>query len=183
VIAGRSAGDLGRLSGRRVALIADGDAAVDLVPRLVRVTGLLKVFLTDPVWVLPALTIPGPLGIPDLVLQLPLAERVGRLVADRVARAAAGDPHDPLTAVAEWLAGVSLRLQVRDAWTRRQLTPDRRWDRPPVRFSNGFYAALGADDCALVTWPITAFCAAGVRTADGIEHHVDAIVLAAGAVP
>jgi cation diffusion facilitator CzcD-associated flavoprotein CzcO len=169
------------LAGRRVALIAAGDAAVALVPGLVRTTGRLKVFLTDPVWVLPDLTLLGRWRVPDFLFQLPLVESGRRLVVDWVAEAMRGDPLDRLTAVAEWFGEVSLRLQVRDPWMRRQLTPDRRWSRPPVRFSSDFYGALVADNCELVTWPVTAFSAAGVRTGDGIEHHVDTIVLVAGA--
>jgi len=181
VILGRPGDGAKPLAGRRVALIADGDAAVELVPRLVRTTALLKVFLTDPVWVLPDLPLLVPLRVPDVLFQLPFVARIRQVVVDRVAQATVGDPQDPLTAVAEWFGEVSLRLQVRDPWMRRQLTPDRRWARPPVRFSTDFYGALVADNCELVTWPVTAFSAAGVRTGDGIEHHVDAIVLAAGA--
>ena len=125
VVSGRPGPDAERLSGRRVALLADGDAAVELVPSLLHTTGLLKVFLTNPVWVLPEITLPSSLGLAAPLLQLPFVESVRRLVSDRVARATSGNPDDTFTPVAEWLAVVSLWFQVRDPWTRRQLTPDR----------------------------------------------------------
>ena len=46
--------------------------------------------------------------------------------------------------------------------------------------SNDYYRALQQDNCKLITWPIATISAAGIRTADGIEHHVDAIVFATG---
>jgi hypothetical protein len=44
--------------------------------------------------------------------------------------------------------------------------------------SNRYYAALRRDDVDLVTWPIAGVVAAGIRTADGLEHHVDVIARA-----
>jgi hypothetical protein len=59
---------------------------------------------------------------------------------------------------------------------RRQLTPD---DQSPAPFarSDSYYPALRRANCELVTWPIATLSEVGVRTVDGIEHHVEVILL------
>lgn len=75
-------------------------------------------------------------------------------------------------------ARLHLRLAVRDPWTRRQLTPTD--GRHRVTVSRAYYAALQAPTCKLITWPVYAVVPNGVRSAEGIEHHVDVIVLGDG---
>lgn len=72
-------------------------------------------------------------------------------------------------------ARVNLRVQVRDSWLRHRLTPD---DTAGVAVHNSYYRALRQPHCTLVTWPIARLVPLGVRTVDGIEHRVDAIVYA-----
>lgn len=73
------------------------------------------------------------------------------------------------------LARLHLRLSVRDAWTRRLLTPGRFGSRDVV-VSPSYYRALQQSHCKLVTWPVYAVVADGVRTAEGIEHRVDVLI-------
>jgi cation diffusion facilitator CzcD-associated flavoprotein CzcO len=78
------------------------------------------------------------------------------------------------------LARAHLRLRVRDPWTRRLLTPDRRFGRrEPVSSGAGYYRAVQQPNCRLMTWPVYAIVADGVRSAEGIEHRVDCIVIGA----
>ncbi|WKG11589.1 NAD(P)/FAD-dependent oxidoreductase [Nocardia sp. PE-7] len=72
-------------------------------------------------------------------------------------------------------ARVNLFVQVRDSWLRHRLTPD---DTAGVAVHNSYYRALRQPHCTLVTWPIARLVPLGVRTVDGIEHRVDAIVYA-----
>ena len=46
--------------------------------------------------------------------------------------------------------------------------------------SSDYYPALQTDNCKLIDWPIATLSPAGIRTSDGIEHHLDAIVFATG---
>ncbi|MFE5479854.1 NAD(P)/FAD-dependent oxidoreductase [Nocardia sp. NPDC056541] len=73
------------------------------------------------------------------------------------------------------IAGVNLRVQVRDSWLRHRLTPD---DAAGVAVHNSYYRTLRQPHCTLVTWPIARLVPLGVRTVDGIEHQVDSIVYA-----
>lgn len=74
-------------------------------------------------------------------------------------------------------ARLHLRLGVRDPWTRRRLTPDGRFNRHRPRIDGRYYAALQQPHCTLITWPVYAIVPGGVRSAEGIEHHVDCIIL------
>lgn len=74
-------------------------------------------------------------------------------------------------------ARLHLRLRVRDPWTRRRLTPDARFNRHRPRIDGRYYAALQEAHCTLISWPVYALVPGGVRSAEGIEHHVDCIIL------
>ncbi|MEV5651509.1 NAD(P)/FAD-dependent oxidoreductase [Nocardia sp. NPDC052254] len=74
-------------------------------------------------------------------------------------------------------ARANLRIQVRDKWVRRQLTPEGGTD---IRRHSHYYRALQQPNCRLVTWPIATLAPLGIRTVDGIEHRVDCIIFAHG---
>lgn len=76
-------------------------------------------------------------------------------------------------------ARVHLRRRVRDPWTRRLLTPHRRFGSRRIAVSDDFYAALTRPNCKLIAWPVYAIVAGGVRTAEGIEHEADCIIVGA----
>jgi len=46
--------------------------------------------------------------------------------------------------------------------------------------SSDYYPPLQRDNCKLIDWPIATLSPVGVRTSDGIEHHVDCLVFATG---
>lgn len=144
--------------GKRVAVVATGRDAVRVVPSLALGAASVKVFLEDPDWVLPRL--PGPAsGVVRLGAAVPvLGPRARRL-----------------------LARAHLRVAVRDAWTRRLLTPDDRFGAHATATSSAFYAALQAGHVKLLRWPVYAVTAHGIRTAEGIEHRVDVLVVPAPA--
>ncbi|MBO0856638.1 MAG: NAD(P)/FAD-dependent oxidoreductase [Nocardia sp.] len=92
-------------------------------------------------------------------------------------------PRSPVPAVAKFLpsallrcaARANLRIQVRDSWVRRQLTPE---SATGIHRHNRYYHTLRRADCTLVTWPIARLAPRGIRTVDGIEHRVDTIIIA-----
>lgn len=156
VIDGRDAlgSRLGELHGRRVALLGEPAAVARVTNRLAASAGRLTVFLDEGVWVLPL-------------------RRRSRLDT-RLARTAV--PATVRRRVTRALARRHLDRGVRDAWTRRQLTPRGEPTRASVVYSTSFYRALRRGDVRLVTWPVAGIVAGGIRTADGLEHHVDVIV-------
>jgi cation diffusion facilitator CzcD-associated flavoprotein CzcO len=70
-----------------------------------------------------------------------------------------------------------LRRTIEDPWVRRQLKPIgvRR-----VAIRPGYYEALQQPQCKLYTWPAYAIVENGIRSAEGIEHQVDVIIVGAG---
>jgi cation diffusion facilitator CzcD-associated flavoprotein CzcO len=77
-------------------------------------------------------------------------------------------------------ARLNLRINVKDPWTRRRLTPGR-FGRQGVTLSRHYYDAIRHPDVTLVTWPVYAVTDDGVRTAEGIEHRLDTLVITATA--
>lgn len=147
-------GQLDQLDGMRVALVGDPVLVTRLASRLAERASVLKVFQRDPVWVLPR------------VLPVGLVVAVARsLVPDSLHRRMVGA-----------VATRHLRQQIGDRWIRRQLTPSGGPTNDNVVYSNRYYRVLRRDDVELITWPIAGVVPEGIRTADGLEHHVDAIV-------
>ena len=84
-------------------------------------------------------------------------------------------PAGPLRRLA---ARMHLRRAVDDPWLRRQLTPV--GDQRRVTVRPGYYEALQQPGCKLYTWPAYAIVEHGIRSAEGIEHRVDVIIVGSG---
>jgi cation diffusion facilitator CzcD-associated flavoprotein CzcO len=170
------------LDGLRVAVIGTGASAVQIVPRLAERVASLKVFQRTPGWVLPRLD----------QANSPATRAAFRAVPglQRLARTALFGAHElvalglvwptPVTSVVETLARAWLRHEIPDAWDRRRLTPEFRAGCKRMLVSSEYLAALRSETTKLITWPIARLSPRGVRTADGIEHELDAIVFATG---
>ncbi|EID79055.1 putative monooxygenase [Rhodococcus opacus RKJ300 = JCM 13270] len=88
--------------------------------------------------------------------------------------------HTAMTRLLQQISRLQLRRQIKDPWMRRQLTPRFTAGCKRLLVTNDYYPALSRENCTLITWPIATLCPEGIRTADGLEHHVDAIVFATG---
>jgi len=73
-------------------------------------------------------------------------------------------------------ARLNLRMSIKDPWTRRLLTPGQ-FGRREVALSRRYYRGLRHPSCTLVAWPVYAITDHGIRTAEGIEHRVDTVVI------
>lgn len=170
------------LTGKRVAVIGTGSSAVQIVPQLVGNAERVKVFQRTPGWVFPR---PNP-KVPGWTRQLfraaPITQDVARAgLFWTLETAAAGIVWDtPVTTLVEGLCRANLRATVKDPWLRRQLTPDFRAGCKRMLGSNAYFQALQDPTCELICWPIATLSPNGIRTADGIEHAIDAIVFATG---
>lgn len=173
-----SGADPALLGSGLTACIGTDQAMLDLIPALVDAGCRVKVFEDRP-----RLVLPDGLGV--------LPGRAGAVwalagFAGQVRRATNGLPAPAM--LCQQLANEEARLERRagslhrrrhlhDRWLRRQLTPSPHDDRPPLH-GDGYYRALGAAHCQLIGWPIARVTSHGVRTCDGLEHRVDAIVVA-----
>ena len=169
-------------TGKRVAVIGTGASAVQIVPELVKTAAAVKVFQRTPGWVLPRLDAPTPPLAQALFARLPATQQLARqaLFWGHEASATALVWKTPLSSLVARLGRMHLRMAVRDPWLRRQLTPDFTPGCKRMLVSSDYYPALQRDNCKLIDWPIATVSPVGIRTCDGIEHHLDCIVFATG---
>ncbi len=169
-------------TGKRVAVIGTGASAVQIIPELVKQADFVKVFQRTPGWVLPRLDIEMPAAAQELFAKVPAAQQLARqaLYWGHEFSATALVWDSPLTGLVARLGKAHLRRQVKDPWLRRQLTPDFTPGCKRMLISSDYYPALQKDNCKLIDWPIATISPVGIRTSDGIEHHLDAIVFATG---
>jgi cation diffusion facilitator CzcD-associated flavoprotein CzcO len=170
------------VAGKRVGVIGTGASSVQIVPELVRTAGSVKVFQRTPGWVLPRLDFGHPQWLRSVFRHAPAVQDAARWAwfagHEAVALGLVWD--SVFTTAVQAVARANLRLQVKDPWLRRRLTPDFRAGCKRMLMTSDYYRALQEDTCTLITWPIATLAENGVRTADGIEHEVDAVVLATG---
>ena len=169
-------------TGKRVAVIGTGASAVQIIPELVKQADFVKVLQRTPGWVLPRLDVPMPSAAQELFAKIPVTQQLARqaLYWGHEVSATALVWNSPLTGLVARLGKAHLRRQVKDPWLRRQLTPDFTPGCKRMLVSSDYYPALQRDNCKLIDWPIATISPVGLRTSDGIEHHVDCIVFATG---
>lgn len=169
-------------AGKKVAVVGTGASGVQIVPELVKVAESVKVFQRTAGWVLPRVNTPTADWAKRIYQKSPLAEKIIRSAwfwgHESVALGVVWDT--PFTRLVETVSLANLRLQVKDSWLRRQLTPDFSAGCKRLLMTSDYYPALQADNCKLVTWPIARLSPNGIRTVEGIEHQFDAIVFATG---
>jgi cation diffusion facilitator CzcD-associated flavoprotein CzcO len=169
-------------TGKRVGVIGTGASAIQIVPELVKQAAFVKVFQRTPGWVLPRLNPATPSAVQALFAKVPAAQQVARdaLFWGHEVSALALVWNSPLTSVVAGLGKLHLRRTVKDPWLRRQLTPGFTPGCKRMLISSDYYPALQRDNCKLIDWPIATLSPVGLRTSDGIEHHLDCIVFATG---
>jgi cation diffusion facilitator CzcD-associated flavoprotein CzcO len=148
----------------------------------VKRAGFVKVFQRTPGWVMPRLDVATPSAVQAVFAKVPATQQVARqlLFWGHEATATAMVWNTPLTSLVARLGQAHIRAQVKDPWLRRQLTPDFAPGCKRMLVSSDYYPALQKDNCKLIDWPIATLSPAGIRTSDGIEHHLDCIVFATG---
>ena len=169
-------------TGKRVAVIGTGASAIQIIPELVKQAEFVKVFQRTPGWVLPRWDVETPPAVQKVFAKAPAVQQLARqaLYWGHEASATALVWNSPLTSVVTRLGRMHLRRQVKDPWLRRQLTPDFTPGCKRMLVSSDYYPALQRANCKLIDWPIATLSPVGIRTSDGIEHHVDCIVFATG---
>ena len=169
-------------TGKRVAVVGTGASAVQIVPELVKQAEFVKVFQRTPGWVIPRMDIATPGRAQELFAKVPAVQRLARqaLFWGHEASATALVWDSPLSSLIARLGKAHLHRQVKDPWLRRQLTPDFTPGCKRMLVSSDYYPALQRENCKLIDWPIATMSPAGIRTSDGVEHHLDAVVFATG---
>ncbi|OMB82644.1 flavin-containing monooxygenase [Mycolicibacterium conceptionense] len=169
--------------GRRIAVIGTGSTGVQVVSALQPKAQSLLHFARSPQWILWA----------------PMSMRQSSILAKMLRRRPGW--HDALFRRLQWASGIladvvttpswrrtlvqsyarwSLAAQVRDRSLRAKLTPDYEPLCKRQVVSGTYYRAIKRPNASLIVEPIEEFTPTGIRTADGIHHDVDVVVLATG---
>jgi cation diffusion facilitator CzcD-associated flavoprotein CzcO len=176
------------LRGKRIAVVGTGSTASQLVPALQPVVSKLLVFQREPGWVLPK-------GDHDYTtaerrrLHNPLVHRYRRAkwywgAEKRLWNGSAYRPGTPVHTAAEEAA----RQYIAKAFEDRpdliaSMTPSYPFWGKRTIFSSDFYPALKQPNVEVVPRAVSAVTRQGVVDVDGVEHPVDALVLATGFQP
>ena len=163
------------LTGKRVAVIGTGASAIQFVPAIADRVAALTLFQRSAAHVIPK---------PDRAYR---TRRPGNRAAARAfwtaffETGAVGLTSRRAAALPFRLASAALRRsQVRDPGLRARLTPAHPIGCKRILISSDYYPTLGRPHVGVVTAPIAAVTVTGVRTADGVEHPADVIILGTG---
>jgi cation diffusion facilitator CzcD-associated flavoprotein CzcO len=170
------------LADRRVGVIGTGASAIQFVPHLQREAQQVTVFQRTPPWIVPR---------PDRAVgaaerwvyrHVPVAHQLARAGVYTLleSRALGFVLHPALLKPVERIALRHLHRAVTDPELRAKLTAHYSIGCKRILVSNDYYPALAADNVEVVTDAITAIEPTGVRTADGVLHEIDTLVLGTG---
>ncbi len=171
------------LRGKRVGIIGTGSTSCQVVGAIAADVAHLDVYQRTPHWITPmpqkrysALwrailrRFPG--------VQMFVRNRIRHYMESTFGRATLGDERQQRKIEKRCLK--FLRQSVPDPELRARLTPSYRATCKRLILCSDYYPALMRDNVDLVTGEIAAVVPEGVRTADGVTHATDVLVLATG---
>lgn len=170
------------LAGQDVAVIGNAASAIQLVPELARVARRVSVFQRSANWFYPRGNRRWHPIETALFCWLPGWARLYRwwLWLSLESRWLAFRPGSRAAKLMDWLCRRHLHKSVPDDAARAKMTPDYPVGAKRILLSDDWFAALERDNVRLVTDPIAAVEAEGLRTQDGALHPADVLVFATG---
>ena len=173
------------LRDKRVGVIGTGASAIQLIPAVAGEVERLTVFQRTPIWCLPKLDAPLSKRRQRILRRVPGAMLAARWLSQAfveltfvlVAHFAGTFPFLARQGEAE---ARKLLGRVEDEAVREKLTPHYRLGCKRPSFSNEYVRAFNRANVHLETTAIDAVEPTGIRTADGVLHELDVLVLATG---
>ncbi len=170
------------LRGKRVAVIGTGASAIQFVPEIAGTVGQMHLFQRTPPWIVPKPDHAIPRWRQRLFRGLPPLHWLYRAwIYWTFEMRALGFVVEPR--ILRWLQKLALKyLQacVPDPALRAKLTPNYTMGCKRILMSNDYYQALQRPNVEVVTDGIASITPDGIRTRDGIERPVDAIICGTG---
>lgn len=172
------------LDGARVGVIGTGSSAVQITSAMVDTVGELRLFQRTPQWIL---QVPNdPIAEQDIArfraqpqAMVALHDELSTSFTENFANAVV-DAESAQIKMIEDLCRENLETNVADPELRERLRPNYRAACKRLIVSPDFYRAIQRPNAVLVTERIAKVEPQGVRTADGVVHPLDALVLATG---
>jgi cation diffusion facilitator CzcD-associated flavoprotein CzcO len=170
------------LAGKTVAVIGTGASAIQFVPEIAPTVGRLHVFQRTPPWIIPKPDRAMGRRERGLYRRLrPVHWLLRALIYWVMEARAIGFVLSPrLMHFFERQARKFLEASVPDAALRAKLTPGYAIGCKRILISNDWYPALQRENVGLVTDGIERITRTGIRTRDGVERKVDAIICGTG---
>ena len=169
------------LKGLRVGVIGTGASAIQIVPAIASEVRRLTLFQRTPAWVVPRADRAYSRMEKRLKAMIPAWERLiryGQYWRNEAFGAAIRRPD-----LLEWSKKYLVRhlySQVKDPVLRRKLTPNYTPGCKRILLSDDYYPALTQSHVHVETNGIEKITAGGIRTTDGQEHELDALICATG---
>ncbi len=170
------------LTGKRVAVIGTGASAIQFIPPIAAQVAQLHVFQRSAAYVL---------SKPDrayrpweiaVMRRLPWLQKLDRGLkyVQHESRVLAFTVFPNMMKGMQFLFRQNLKRGIQDPAFRQRLVPDYPMGCKRILISNDYYPALERANVEVVNEDIEAVTATGVRTADGREREVDAIIYGTG---
>lgn len=171
------------LTGKRVAVIGTGCSAIQVVPAIQPAVGQVTVFQRSPGWTIPKGDFPYPKWAQRVFARFPVVQRL-----DRAANYAFHDlaayglsrRSTKLLRPFRALGELQIRRAIKDPELRRKVTPTDEIGCKRIMLTDDWYPTLTKPNVDLTDQHIERISAHAIRTADGVEHPTDVLVLATG---
>jgi len=174
------------LNGKRVGIIGTGSTAAQVIPEVAKQAQKLSVFQRTPQWIIPL----GNKEIteeqretlrknPNKLRRLRLFYEWG--LSQLLTKAVTGAKLQ--NTLFSFICKKNLASSIKDPVLRKKLTPDYKVGCKRIIINTTFYPAIQRDNVDLVTEGIVEITEKGIKTADGTEHELDALVLSTGFDP
>ena len=170
------------LKDKTVAVIGTGASAIQIVPAIAPVVKQLDLFQRSPAWIIPKPDKPISAFRRAMYNKLPFTRWLHRTrlywTHELMAFGFTG-----ATGIMKLFSKVALRYikqSIKDELLRKKVTPDYVLGCKRVLLSNDYYPALQRGNVNVITEGIKEINATGIRTIDGRQYNVEAIVMATG---
>ncbi|WP_300425094.1 NAD(P)/FAD-dependent oxidoreductase [uncultured Thalassolituus sp.] len=170
------------LTGKRVAVIGTGASAIQFVPEILRQVAHLDVYQRSAPYVLPKPDKQYPEMQRALFRRIPLLQKLDRgwQYCYHELRQLALNTRFKKTSIVDHLFHKHIRDIVKDDDLRQRLMPDYPIGCKRILISNHWYNALIDPKVEVVTSDIEEVLPHGIRTCDGKEREIDAIIYGTG---
>ncbi|MFB5650098.1 flavin-containing monooxygenase [Leptospira wolffii] len=170
------------MNGKTVAVIGTGASAIQIVPTIAPIVGKLKLFQRTPPWILPKPDAGIGSTLRGIFKFLPPFRWLFRKLIywSNEIGVIAFAINPKIMKIVEKFGKSFIQKSIHDPKLQEALTPNYTIGCKRILLSNEYYPALNRENVELVTNGISEITATGIKTKDGKEHKVDAIVFATG---
>jgi cation diffusion facilitator CzcD-associated flavoprotein CzcO len=171
------------LQGKRVGVIGTGCSAIQVVPAIQPEVAHVTVFQRSPGWTIPKGDFAYPKLAHRLFARFPVLQRLDRAANYAFHDLAAYAMTRRKTAILrpfKALGQLQIRMAIKDRELRRKVTPADEIGCKRIMLTDSWYPTLTKPNVALTDARIERIQPHAIRTADGVEHPVDVLVLATG---